>query len=116
MIREGAVQAQVLAYLTRRGDMELWRQNTGGMKTATGFVKFGVKGAADIFCILAPSGRFVGVECKRPIGGVLSDAQKAWGAKIERAGGLYIVAKSVAEVIAALPPVTYQIPSILVST
>ena len=103
-LREGSVQAAVLAYLGQRGDCFFWRQNTGGAQLGGQFVRFGVKGASDVFAILAPSGRFVAIECKRPKGGVESPDQKRFGESVRAVGGIYVLARSVADVEAALPP------------
>jgi hypothetical protein len=97
---EGDVKAAVMGYLELRGDLRVWRCNVGSFKPQSGgFVSFGLgKGAADIICCQAPAGRLIGIEVKRERGGVLSDAQVAWGAALEAFGGKYIVGTNVAEV------------------
>lgn len=50
-------------------------------------------GWPDITCVL-PGGRFLGVECKAPKGRQ-SKKQKAMQERIERLGGLYVLAKGV---------------------
>lgn len=100
--REGEVQAGILAYLAIRKDCWCFRSNTGGVSFGKSFVKFGIKGAADIFCVQAPTGRAVGIECKREVGGVLSVEQERWGENLKRFGGLYIVASDVDTVAQAL--------------
>lgn len=67
-----------------------WRANTGVASTADRFIKFGERGQSDIIGVAA--GRFVGIEVKSETGRV-SDDQRAWGDKIERAGGKYIIAR-----------------------
>lgn len=122
---EGVVQSQVLAYLNRAGYFCMsdadsrrktppvgcpgvyWRQNTGGMKTADGFVKFGVKGCPDLLGVLR-GGRLFGIELKRLKGGVQSPEQQWFAACLEFVGGLYVLANSVAVVEAAFPPVAVQ--------
>lgn len=102
---ESQVQAGVLAYLSIRNDIIFWRQNTGAVSYGPGmYVKFGLPGAADIQGIQGPSGRFVGIEVKREIGGRVSILQEAWGRAIESAGGLYVVARDVETVALALGP------------
>jgi hypothetical protein len=73
-----------------------WRNNTGALKAADGrLVRYGCVGSPDVVACI--SGRFVGVECKvgrdqhRP-------EQKAFAAATGRAGGLYILARSVDDV------------------
>lgn len=60
---------------------------------------FGIPGQPDIFAII--QGRFVGIEVKTATGRQSKD-QKNWQRNCERAGGLYIIARSVDDVEAAL--------------
>ena len=60
---------------------------------------FGIPGQPDIFAII--QGRFVGIEVKTVVGRQSKD-QKNWQRNCERAGGLYILARSVEDVEAAL--------------
>lgn len=60
---------------------------------------FGIPGQPDIFAII--QGRFVGIEVKTVVGKQSKD-QKNWQRNCERAGGLYILARSVDDVRAAL--------------
>lgn len=60
-------------------------------KGKTRMIQFGATGSPDIIAIY--KGMFVGVEVKR-IGGVQSEAQKAFQRNIESAGGYYILATS----------------------
>jgi len=101
---ERQVQTGVLAYLSIRKDIIFWRQNVGAVKFDDFFVRFGLRGAADIQGIQGPTGRFFGIECKREIGGKVSQEQENWGQNVENAGGLYIVARSVEAVEKALGP------------
>ncbi len=103
--RESEVQAGIVGYLEMRQDLFFWRVNVGGAQLTGGFyVKFSEPGAADLQGLQAPHGRFFGIECKREIGGKLSEAQIRWGENIKNHGGLYIVARSVEEVQLALGP------------
>lgn len=108
-IREGSVQAAVLAYLGQRGDCFFWRANTGGMRQGNSFIRFGRKGQSDILGCQFPGGRMFGVECKRPRGGVESKDQREFGEALRAAGGIYVLAHSVDEVAAALGPVAAKI-------
>lgn len=93
-----------------------WRNNTGAFKTeGGGFMKFGQRGSPDIFVVkpglvdLAVSGDYAkaggmskfgqiyGIEVKAPKG-AQSDFQRAWQAEFEKAGGIYILARSLDEV------------------
>lgn len=69
-----------------------WRNNTGSMtktyKGKTHFVRFGEPGSPDIIAVYG--GQFIGVECKKP-GGKQSPSQKEFQAKLEDAGGTYLL-------------------------
>ena len=102
--RESEVQAGIMAYLSTRSDFYCWRANTSaGIAQSGQFMRSGMPGAADIQGVLAPIGHFVGIEVKRESGGKLSDDQKRWGENVARHGGIYIVARSIADVEDALP-------------
>lgn len=108
--REVAVLAAVEAYLKCRGDCVFWRNNTGAYSPRPGqFIKFGHEGSGDFIGCIGPTGRMFSVECKRPQGGKVSAAQERFGARLVEAGGIYVVARSVAEVEAALPPVAVEL-------
>lgn len=69
---------------------------------------FGLPGSPDIIGIL-PGGRFIGVECKKPLGpkggtngSVQSPDQAAFQRECERVGGIYILARSMDDVEAVL--------------
>jgi hypothetical protein len=110
---EKDVQAGVIAYLEMRTDCWSWRSNTGGAFFGNFFVKFGKRGAPDIHGLQAPEGRFFVVECKREVGGGLSDDQKAWRDNFVNHGGLYIgPARSVDDVVAGLGPVRVHVVKI----
>lgn len=96
---ERDIQRQILDYLTLRRIFH-YRQNSGGLESKAGhFVRFGTPGAPDIICVIA--GQYVGIEVKAPKG-KLSPLQEAFGKELEAAGGRYIVARSLEDVIAAV--------------
>jgi hypothetical protein len=80
-----------------------YRNNSGGMvstyKDKTYFMKFGAPGSPDIICVV--KGRYIGIEVKSDIG-VQSDSQKDFQERLEKAGGLYILARSLDDVITGL--------------
>jgi len=84
-----------------------WRSNNAGVrrtdpKTGRQWHQFtGLKGVADILGVLAPSGRLLAIECKRP-GGKLSPEQEQFLDVIRQAGGLACVVRSVDELAKAL--------------
>jgi hypothetical protein len=100
MTPEGRIKAAVLRYLQRRG-VFCWNNPTGAAQTAPGrWVSFGKKGSADIIGIL-PGGRFLAVEVKAPQGR-LSAEQREFLERVSALGGMAVVAKSAADVDAAL--------------
>jgi hypothetical protein len=110
--KENQVQAACLHYLNLRGAM-VWRNHSRtfqvpgkGGKMRPMFV--GTPGSPDIMGIL-PGGKFIGVECKQPLGPRGGDShsrqspeQVAWQEECERTGGLYVLARSVDDVEKAL--------------
>ena len=93
--RESDIQAAILIYVTSLPGSYGFRMNTGAVKDGDRFIRYGVKGQPDIFLIL--KGRFVGIECKTKTGRQSND-QKNWQRNCERAGGIYILARSVDDV------------------
>jgi hypothetical protein len=89
----------ILSYLKLRPG-KYWRQNTGAVSLASKrgnrFVRFGLVGAADITGI--KDGKRIEIEVKTAKG-KLSDNQKNFRSMIEEQGGVYIVARSVDDVI-----------------
>ena len=67
--------------------------NVGVARTKDRSIKFGLSGMADIAGIKAPLGRAVEIELKTKTGRQ-SQSQKDWQAAVERAGGIYILARS----------------------
>jgi hypothetical protein len=93
-ITEGDVIRVVDDFLSRH-EICHWRNNTGAFKTERGgFVRAGHVGSSD-FLGICPDGRFLAVECKRPLKGVLSVSQEEFLDCINRNGGVGIVVDSV---------------------
>ena len=95
-IPENVVIAEVKEIIKATG-IKLQRINTGCFVIGTGvnrrFIKTADTGTCD-FEGYDNTGRFVAIECKRPIGGRLSPAQKERIADINRKGGVAFVAHS----------------------
>lgn len=93
---EAAIGARLVRYLERHG-VTLHRRTTGMFRTIDGRrnVYVGTPGEADYWACIR--GRHVEVETKAPAGR-LSDAQRKFRERIERDGGLYIVARGVSDV------------------
>ena len=93
---ESEVVKQVKEVIRLSG-LKIQRINTGcfaiGEGRAKRFIKTAEAGTLD-FEGYDNHGRHVGIECKRPVGGRLSDAQAERIADINRKGGIAFVARS----------------------
>lgn len=98
-VKESAVIKEVQAVIEATG-LEVQRVNTGAFVTGTGnkrrFVRSAKKGTLD-FEGYDNHGRFLAIECKRPIGGRLSSEQEARITDINRKGGIAFSVTSGAE-------------------
>ena len=109
---ENSVTKACVAYLSIKGAF-VWRNNSRtvmvpgkGGKPRPMF--FGYPGSPDILGVL-PGGRMIGVECKRPLGprggtrgSDQSDDQKAFQSEMQRRGGLYVLARSLDDLVKAM--------------
>lgn len=103
---EAQIQYDILKVFGATPYMRLWRNNSGllyapGAGGTIRRVRASAEGAPDIIGVLR-GGRFIGIECKA-LRGRQSPEQKAFQQMIERMGGLYILARSVQDVLAQLP-------------
>lgn len=96
---ETPIMRSILVAVSALPDGIFWRHNTGSLPTKFGRVSFGVIGSPDI--IGAYHGRAIGIEVKTETG-ALRKSQKRFRAAFERAGGLYIVARSTDDALSAL--------------
>lgn len=102
---EHAIQTEILLALGQRPDAHLWRQNVLSARRRNGdgslgaIVRSGPPGTADLLGVI--SGVAVAIEVKS-LDGRVSPIQRSWGAAFARAGGLYVVARSVEEAVAAV--------------
>jgi len=95
MSTEKKVQKDIIEYLTKKGILH-YRQNSG----SKGYIKFcSINGISDIVCI--HQGRYVGIEVK-DVKGKQSKDQILFEKNLNNAGGLYILAKSLKDVITKL--------------
>lgn len=109
--KESDVQRAILDWLAYHHVFH-YRNNSGGFKdTNQHFYRFGALGSPDIVCVV--NGRYVGIEVKAS-DGRQSDAQKEFQVRLEAAGGLYILAKSIDDIERSLKPLlrkTHHDPS-----
>lgn len=98
-LSEKQIQKVILEYLVAVG-IFAWRQNTGAVVIGEGksrrFLRFGVKGMADILGVL-PCGKLLAIEVKTKIGKV-SPYQDSFLGEVRKRGGHTIVARSVEDV------------------
>lgn len=73
-----------------------WRQNTGAARTGDRVVRFGIPGQADITGVV--DGSRIEIECKSE-NGRLSPEQRAFRVCVECAGGIYLIARHVDDVL-----------------
>lgn len=100
--KETDIHNRILVALTARFHPRgvFWRQNAGKVKTVTGaYVSLGPPGISDIVGLI--EGRSVFVEVKTDIGRQRT-GQAAFQRAIEKAGGIYIVARSPEQALADL--------------
>jgi hypothetical protein len=95
-VKESDIQRQILDYLALKRVFH-YRNNSGAFKDSHNhFYRFGALGSPDIICVI--DGQFVGIEVKAPKGRQ-SDHQKAFQANLVTAGGKYVLAYSLDDVI-----------------
>ena len=90
--KESEIQKTILDWL-RWNKFFAWKNNTAGIfkKATNTYIPSHNVGAPDIFAIKA--GKFYGIEVKRPKNEPTTN-QLEWGRQLEAAGGKYIVATS----------------------
>ena len=96
-MKETKIQAEILKYLSQKG-IFCWRQNNGAVWDAKlGMYRShsGMAGVADILAV--HNGNLIAVECKTNKG-KMSPAQFLFKKRLEEAGGIYILARSVEDV------------------
>jgi hypothetical protein len=97
---ENVVQAEILLAIGRLPNAIFWRNQTGALPSRTGrVVRFGLIGSPDIIgCV---NGRFVGIEVKSSTG-KQREAQANFQRAFEKAGGIYILARSASDAVSAI--------------
>ncbi|HXG69941.1 MAG TPA: VRR-NUC domain-containing protein [Gemmatimonadaceae bacterium] len=81
------------------GKALLWRNNTGLARFGGARVRFGLGiGGADLVGVLIGPGKFIAIEVKTPSGRMTTE-QRCWRDAVVKAGGVYILARSVEEAV-----------------
>lgn len=96
--RESDLQRTILEYLEHRHILH-YRQNSGVMKAGRRYIRFGYPGAPDIIAVIG--GKYVGIEVKDG-DEQQSEKQVEFQRKLEKAGGFYILARKLEDVIEVL--------------
>jgi len=92
---EKEIQKLILDYLKAKKIFH-WRNNTGAFKRDNHFYRFGDNGSPDIFLVI--KGQIYGVEVKNEKG-KQSEYQKEWQEEFEKAGGVYLLVRSLEELL-----------------
>lgn len=106
---EGKIQKKILDHLIKKGVL-CWRNNnapTWDQKLNSGYGGYRTNnvmaGVADILGIMPDgSGRFLAIEVKTPRG-QQSAQQLLFQKRVERAGGVYVLARQISDVDVVLP-------------
>jgi len=100
---EASVLKRVLSALAAAPGVIAWRNNTGAVKKGPRFIRFGLAvGSADVVPIVAPHGRWLAIETKRPKNGETTEKQDEWLGLVRRMGGVAGVARSPEEALELL--------------
>ena len=99
-MNEAQIQGEILLAIGRLPGSLWWRNNTGALPDKSGrVIRYGLKGSPDILGCCR--GRFVGIEVKAAMGRQ-SDAQQNFQRAFEKAGGLYVLARSADDALNAI--------------
>jgi hypothetical protein len=103
---EREIQAAVRRAVGALPDVVLWRNTVGKTTEWSGsaprHIAYGLApGSADLVGILAPAGRFVALEIKRP-GERPTPEQETWLALVRKTGGFAAVVHSAGEALSAI--------------
>jgi hypothetical protein len=86
--------------------VEAWRCNSGKVKVRGGWMQLAPKGTADVLGYFRAGGRMFGVEgkCSHRDGCPCESCadQRAWGERLVKAGGVYVRARSLDDVVKGL--------------
>lgn len=93
---EKSLQSRIHMAVAAAGGVMVMRNNVGLVKKGPHWIRYGLgNGSADLIAVVAPWGRFLGIEVKRTKGSKVREDQERWLAVIRRYGGVTGIAKSV---------------------
>ncbi len=94
---EKALMDAILVAVSKLPETMIWRNNSGLLYTKRGTpVRASIPGAPDLICIY--KGRFIGIEVKDGRG-KQEKTQKSFERACKKAGGIYILARSIDEAV-----------------
>jgi len=98
---ETSIMREILCAISALPGALFWRRNVGVFRQLKGanIVRVGLPGQADLAGIYR--GHAIEVEVKTDRGG-LSDEQRRWKIAVEKAGGIFVLARSPADVLKVL--------------
>ena len=95
-MKEKEIQKVISEYLTLKR-IFFYRNNSGAFRSeGGGFYRFGATGSPDIVAVIR--GKYIGIEVKTERG-ILSPGQKQFKENLEKAGGIYLVVRSLNELL-----------------
>lgn len=98
---EASVLQRVQEALWAFGGVLVMRNTVGATRAGRRYITYGLGvGSADIVAIVAPYGRWLCIETKRPKGAKATDEQEAWLRKVRAYGAVAGVCRSPEEAIA----------------
>jgi hypothetical protein len=99
-LKEKEIQSAIVEYLKLKRIFH-YRNNTGAFVDKNNHMyRFGALGSPDVVAV--KDGRYIAIEVKTAKG-IQSDAQLNFQRELERAGGQYILARSLDEIIKIFP-------------
>ncbi len=90
-----------------RGKVKVFRNNTGATEVGDRFIRFGEKGSPDILGMIAPTGRFLGLEVKT-VRGKVSENQSRWHEEAVKYGAAVFVVRSLDEALRVVDAVLVE--------
>lgn len=94
---EHTTQNQIIRWLALHPQVRVFRQNTGVARHGKHVVRYGTPGQPDLHGMVAPMGRYFGIEVKSE-SGRMSQAQKNYREMMLKMGAVHVTARCVEDV------------------
>lgn len=99
--KESVILSKIKLAVGTVGGVKVMRNQVGAAKMKGFWVSFGLeKGSSDLVAIVAPYGRWLCLEIKRPKGSRFEEGQREWLAEMERYGAVAGAVSTVEEALA----------------